>query len=376
MEIDLRTGVVEPSREGWLSLLARDPQATIYLHPEVATSRDRWYYARGRGDELSALAVLAPKELRVRLPGLRSGVVLRGRKVVGDRVLGAADDAEAKTFVAEMARLLASGAAECVLFEDLEVGSPIWRAAVKSERAGRLRVFSHPTPPQLHWWLRFPQPPEHYWQQHSSKTRNTLRRKLKKLPHALVRCTRPEDVPTFLARAEAVSRRSWQGQRLGVRLRNAARHRQQLVALARRGALRSYLLETGGRAVAFLLGVQDGGVFRYEEVGFDPALHKLSPGTVLFLEVLADLMAERCPEAIDFGLGDAGYKQMFATDKTLSGPLVLASRALRPTAAVAIDRLHRIADRGARYFLREAGLYEQVRRLYRRGVTQPGDGAT
>lgn len=366
---DVETVAAAPSRDAWLKLLGSDVASTVYLHPDLARARDAWYYARGSGDALSALAVLVPKELRIRIGGLPSGMVLRGRKVVGDRLLGDGRSGEAEVFLDEVARLLESDRAECVCFDDLEVGSPLWRAANALEASGRVRVFHHPAVPQPHWWIRFPSTPARYWERFSSKSRNTLRRRAKKLAHRLVRVCRPSEVVEFLRKAEHVSRRSWQGQRLGARVRNDERQRRFLTALAERGALRSYLLESETEPIAFLLGVQDRDRFRYEEVGFDGAYEKRSPGTVLLYRVLEDLLAGDCPPLFDFGAGDAGYKQFFGNMRTMSGPLVIAGRTLRPTAAFALDRAHRLAEDGARYLLRRTGLYQQVRRLYRRPPT-------
>ncbi|HLU68023.1 MAG TPA: GNAT family N-acetyltransferase [Kofleriaceae bacterium] len=352
-------------RAAWIDLLGRAVNPSIYLHPDLAGDDGAVIYTRSDDAGLGALAVLAPRRVRLsRLPGLRDVLVLDGRRLVGDRVLGAGDDADAAGFLDQATAMLERGLAECLQLEDVEVGSPLWRQAIALSRSGRARLLQ-PSAPQPHWWIRFPRARADYWRHMSSRTRNTLRRKVKKLEHRLVICRAPDQVPGFLAAAHAVSRHTWQSRRLGLRIQNSEGERRMLSALAERGALRSYLLEHAGQPVAFLLGVEDGDTFRYEEVGFHEQLAASSPGTVLLVRALDDLIAAG-PARVDFGAGDAPYKQLFATHRTESGPLLLVSRHLRPSALVAIERAVRAADGAARGLLRRAGIYQQVRRLYRR----------
>jgi CelD/BcsL family acetyltransferase involved in cellulose biosynthesis len=358
--------VVAAPRQAWLRLLDRAPNASIYLHPDLVAGGGALVYSRGDRSDLEALAVLAPKRVRLgRLPGLDRVMVLEGRRLVGDCVLGASDRPGAGAFLAEAMRLFDDRAIDCLYLEDLEVGSPLWDQASELGQAGRVRVLQ-PSAPQPHWWIRFPEVAADYWKQFSSKSRNTLRRKVKKLEHRLVSFRAPESVPEFLERAHQVSRHTWQSRRLGLRVKSSPEERQLYGALAERGALRSYVLEHRGRSIAFLIGVRYRDHFRYEEVGYHPELADRSPGTVLLSRVLEDLIADDCPALFDFGAGDADYKRQFANHQTETGPLLLVSRALRPSAVVAAFRARQAADQRIRSLLRRTGLYQRLRRLYRR----------
>lgn len=357
-------GPGESMRAEWLSLLEQTCDASIYLHPDVVDD-DVLVYMKRERDALSALAVLAPRTLRMcRLPGLGRDLSLRGRRLVAGRILGAR--AEAEAFIERAVSLLQAGVFECLCFDDLDIDSPLRVAASRVASRGQVRL-APLGGSQPHWYIRFPEQPGDYWTQFSSKTRNTLRRKARKLEHRLVCYREPGDVPEFLARAHAISQRTWQTRRLGIRVRNSARERRLYTAIAERGALRSYVLEHQDQAVAFLIGIQYQDHFLYEEVGYHPELARCSPGTVLLYRVLQDLTANDCPRVVDFGEGDADYKRLFGNTERQSGPLVMVARRLRPSAVLALDRAIRFADRNLRALLRRIGLYRHVRRLYRRG---------
>ena len=64
---------------------------------------------------------------------------------------------------------------------------------------------------------------------------------------------------------------------------------------------------------AFLRGVIHGDTYHYETPGFDPAYEQASPGTVLLLKAIEDLIANTDCKTFDFGRGGdkTGYKSMF-----------------------------------------------------------------
>src|SRR5205085_7413098 len=118
------------------------------------------------------LAALAPKTRRVRLlPGLPLGLSLHGRRLIANQVLGD-DEAAAEAFVRALARWLRSAGSACdfVLFEDIEVDSPLWQALQREAARGEVAAY-HPDHCQPHWWLHLPQNPQDYWKQFTGKTR-------------------------------------------------------------------------------------------------------------------------------------------------------------------------------------------------------------
>jgi CelD/BcsL family acetyltransferase involved in cellulose biosynthesis len=117
--------------------------------------------------------------------------------------------------------------------------------------------------------------------------------------------------------------------------------------------------------VAFVYGWQWNGRFEYEEIGYDPALAERAPGRVLLYRVLEDLIADRTPDLLDFGCGDAEYKRSFGTEESTSGPMVIASNSVKAQLWSGFHQTRAVVDRSMRELLQRAGLYEQARRLYR-----------
>lgn len=363
----------EMDRAAWLDLVARTPRCPVELHPDLAMVATRGagrplVYTEREGSTLTTLAVLVPRVVRsLRHPRLAWLGCLQGYRLAGNQLAGNANRDAADRFLDAVERYLGAGHADCVLLEDLDVSTPLWHAANERGRDAGLYA-AHPCAPQPHWYIHFPAPPSGYWQCISGQTRYQARRAARRLPHMVRRFCNPADVDTFLACTAHVSPRSWQGQRLGPRLGLGERFRAHFTALARLGALRAYVLYHQDQPAAFLYGWQWNGYFAYEEVAYDSALAAFSPGRVLLQRVLEDLIADRCPEVLDFGCGDARYKRSFGNHQSASGPLVLAPRSIKTQLWSGLRQTGAVVDRGMRGLLQRTGLYEHARRLYRTGV--------
>lgn len=354
------------SRAPWLALLERAERPHPQLHPDYAVQADARVFAELDGDDMVALAVLVPKRVELtRARGLRRLTRLDGLRLAGDGMVGDDRPRAVHELTSAVAEALTRGGADCVLVEDLDTACKLGEALREMAAERGLRAIATAAP-QPHWWIRFPEPVADYWNKFKRKSRYNLRRRAKQLEHEVVRIERADQVAAFLRHAETVSRASWQGRRLGVRIQDDDATRAELEGIARAGALRSYLLMQGERPIAFAFAVQHGGYFVYEEIGYDPAFRDGGPGEVLLYRIVEDCIEHRCPRLFDFGAGDAVYKEKFGNHRTESGPLLLVGRGLGPAAAVTIDRARARLDRGARALLQRTGLYERARKLYRR----------
>lgn len=367
----------DPLYRRWRELAETAPAASVYQHPDfvLGPSEDGEggpvLFARpaGRGgepDRLACLAALVAKDWKVQpVPALPWGFRLRGLQLAGSRLLGDDGKESAEAFVGELiGRLNSAGArTDFVLFENLEVHSPLWDALAAGRRdAAILR----PSEPQPHWWIEVPERADDYWKQLSKETRRDLRKNAKRLEHTLVRYAAPEQVPELLRKAHQVSRASWQSRRLGLRVRNDQEETRFWEAVAAVGGLRSYVLEQGGRPLAFQLAVQWNGCLLLEETGYDPAYRGSSPGSVLVYRVLEDVLAQDTPRLIDFGFGDGGHKASLCNRKTMSGPVLLVRRGWRPMAAMRLWQARQSVSRRARATLKSLRVLPVLRRLYRR----------
>jgi CelD/BcsL family acetyltransferase involved in cellulose biosynthesis len=359
----------EQLRAKWLALLNGDGQGSIYQHPDVVRSMEKSgtcpvVFANQDHDELSFLAVLLRMKRRYRIvPGLPS-LSLSLAKLLGNHVVGCHDEISLAPFLSMMSEVLSSGQVDQMLFEDLEVNSPLWKALANLRQTGV--SVSYPCAPQPHWWIRFPKVPQDYWKKFSHKRRYNLRSSVKKLRHQVICYRSQQEVATFLEKAFHVSQKSWQTRRLGLRIENSFQERKYWESVATQGAYRSYILAQDAQPIAFMLGIQWQGTFVSEEIGYDPAHADFAPGTVLHFRVLEDLIASDTPAMVDFGFGDNVYKQVFGNHQTLSGPVLVSRRAWRPSLVIWSQRMRSKAGQVLRAGLRHSGGITTVRRLYRR----------
>jgi CelD/BcsL family acetyltransferase involved in cellulose biosynthesis len=210
-----------------------------------------------------------------------------------------------------------------------------------------------------------------YMAQFSSKTRATLKRKMRKLADAgggrldIRSYHNPGLVPDFFEAALPLSETTYQARLLDAGLPGDAAFRAEAEALARADRLRAYILFLDGRAIAYLyLPVVDD-VLIYAYLGYDQAMAPMSPGTVLQMHALEQLFAEARFRYFDFTEGDGAHKALFGTDKVDCATLFL----LRPTLANrALLRGHgafNAAVEGIGAWLDRIGVKARIRKLLR-----------
>lgn len=173
-----------------------------------------------------------------------------------------------------------------------------------------------------------------YMAQFSGKTRSTLRRKARKLAdeaggYTITEHRTPAEIEAFLAVALPLSARTYQARLLDAGLPDSATARRAMLEAAEADRIRAFLLCAGGGAIAYLALPVTGQTLVYAHLGYDPAWARLSPGTVLQMDVLERLFAEARYRWFDFTEGDGAHKEMFGTGHAACTSLVL----LEPTLA-------------------------------------------
>jgi len=153
----------------------------------------------------------------------------------------------------------------------------------------------------------------------SAKSRSTCRRKLKRFAERSggridVRAFASEsEIDSFYEAARAVSSRTYQERLLDAGLPDGPAALADMRELARAGRARGWLLFLEGRAIAYLYAPAEGSALVYAYLGYDPDFADLSPGTVLQLEAMRRLMAERSFDLFDFTEGEGQHKRLFST---------------------------------------------------------------
>ena len=364
----------------WYELFDRDPASRLSQHPDLlfAESNDNTVLcSASQAGQVIALGILAPKVMTLRKAvGFGPKTLLHGFRLVGNRLLGTADEMLTRRMLAACATFAREHHAIFLMVEDLERHDPLFAAAESLQQDG-FRLFS-PTGLQQRLKIEFPPTPTDYWAKFSSKSRNTFKRKQKKIGTTrLVRITEPTQIAEFLEAAHTISQRTWQSEKLGLRIHNNDAELRFFTTLATQQSLRSYLLFVDDKPAAFLIGTQHNGLFSYEEVGYDRDFADRSPGQVLLVQVLEDLVGDNPPRVFDFGGGTADYKQLFATTASISGTLWLVPPGVRPQLCLAYLRACRLLDRTARAVVTKLGATTLLRQLIRgKLATSPATGRT
>jgi CelD/BcsL family acetyltransferase involved in cellulose biosynthesis len=84
-------------------------------------------------------------------------------------------------------------------------------------------------------------------------------------------------------------------------------HRDVARGMLGTGSLRMYLMRVSGKPVAIFYGFAHGGTVYYYLSGYDPALEKLSPGTVIVAHAIEEAVRDRAT-TFDFLRGAEDYK--------------------------------------------------------------------
>jgi CelD/BcsL family acetyltransferase involved in cellulose biosynthesis len=348
----------------WLAALDQTQFPSPLLHPQVLQIPDATTYALFGGSDDPWLAFFREGAVPIiRLPLLAKIPGIRVHRLLEGGLLGAATSGRVERLAKASSELIMHGCAPAMLFESIPIGGELWRALLRcaSEPGLMLNVIGTPQP---HWYLDMPNNFGQYWQSFSAKSRKNLGRLLRSFQHTLHHVSKPSEVPALVEQLAMISSRSWQAGRIGLRIKSDDATRRHLAALASIGALRSYILEHEGSPVAFILGTQYRGRFIVDEMGFDASLRSASPGRILCLLMIQDLLNSQSPLELDFGTGDAAYKQYFGTRHQVVASVVLARHSVLRGAVVCTAVF---LERSIRRATQAVPLYPAIRRWYRRG---------
>lgn len=225
--------------------------------------------------------------------------------------LGEIGEPRAGLFIAALRQSLARGEADAALLHYPELASPLARQALA------LPGFfcrDHLIIRERHRILDLPANDKGFLASLSQNERYQQRKRERRLAKAFSDMridvfTTPESVDRLIAQAEAVAQKSYQ-RSIGVGFAASEFMHARLMFLARAGWLRGFVLSLDGRPAAFWIGTLRNGVFVSDYLAFDPAFKAYAPGTYLVLKSIDMLASDAAGPArqIDFGLGDADYK--------------------------------------------------------------------
>jgi Acetyltransferase (GNAT) domain len=204
---------------------------------------------------------------------------------------------------------------------------------------------------------------------YESKRANKRREKrLHKTGGGDVRIERYESVgvlPELLISAEEAAKRSYQrGLGVGFSRNDAVERRLELLATL--GWLRAWVLYLGNKPAAFWIGTLRQGSFLSDYLAYDSELSYLAPGSYLTTHVIGELQLDSsCVRSIDFGVGDATYKQRFATEVRMTAIVDVFALTWRGTSAAVIRAVAGLVSISGKAALKRLGSLEVFKKRQR-----------
>ena len=293
---------------------------------------------------------------------------------VQEGLLGNASIDNCRAFVFSIRESLRKGEAHMALLSHIPTNSPLFQAA-----DGCLSGSERPrfTAPKLHRIAAVDYGRDGLYAHVLPKIRKTQRRWKNLLQDyaGAVRIqpiSKVSDLDEVIRDVEEVAKKTYQ-RGLGVGFIANPETHDLLKLAARNGWLWGRILYIADKPRAFWIGNVYRGTLHGDFVGYDPAFSEYSPGMFLMVKVVEELVnhvAEYGITQIDFGLGDAQYKEVFGTSGWEEMSAYIFARTLRGGALMAMSAMTETLDRGMRAALNASGLLPKAKKAWRKLATR------
>jgi Acetyltransferase (GNAT) domain len=247
---------------------------------------------------------------------------------------------------------------DCIRLQNVVEGGLMWQIASHSRALRRFANVYYPAALTHLRLIQLPDTFDDYMERFKARRRKEFRRELRRLREfgngqlELIRIEHETDVDLFLEHAAPISRQSRQYRARGWHIKNDADTRRKIGLLANAGVFRSYLLRCGQEYCAFGLGFQHDRTFVYYQTGFVERYAGRSPGTVLLLLMIEDLIAHRKVDHFNLSSGDWWYKDRFATESRPERIVLLLRKNLKNDLKTALHSGFQSCVRMAKQLLR------------------------
>lgn len=214
---------------------------------------------------------------------------------------------------------------------------------------------------------------ERYQEKFSSKTRSTIKRKIRKYAEhcggeiSWKSYRDPAQIRDFFRHAREVSALSYQERLLDSGLPDSEEYIREAEARAAAGTVRAYILFDRDRPVSYLYCPIENDIVIYAYLGYDPDYMKHSVGTVLQWLALETLFEEGCFKAFDFTEGESDHKRLFSTHQTLRANVFVIRASLINAAVIRSHFMMNLFSSWLGHRLDALGLKARIKRLIRFG---------
>jgi hypothetical protein len=149
--------------------------------------------------------------------------------------------------------------------------------------------------------------------------------------------------------------------------------RRRLAVSADHGWLRTYLLYVDDKPCAFWIGTLYGKVFHLDFTGYDNTYKRYEPGTILFMKMIEDLTNNKVEE-IDFGFGDAFYKQRFGDQQWSESSVYIYAPTMKGILLNAIRTINLIPYRYLLRLAEKTNILQKIKRFWRDKLIRNNNG--
>jgi CelD/BcsL family acetyltransferase involved in cellulose biosynthesis len=293
-------------------------------------------------------------------------------RVVDGGISGAGDPAVLDALLEPVHTALRDGTADAVSLPPAELGSPLLDAFLALGSALDRQPFITPWTRRT---LELPGSFDEFVASRSSNTRWRIRRDARRLAETFgdelhVEIVRdPSGLDRLVESADRVARSTYQ-RALGAGFADTPEQRALAAVGLEHGWVRGYLLRLRDKPIVYWLCSTYGDTMLIRTAGFDTEYSELRVGLYLLMRVIEDAIADAALRVLDFGPGDATYKQQFSTESHEEQNVVVFAPTLRGRRLNATRTLVLAPAWGARKLLDETGLTDKVKARWRRGAVR------
>jgi hypothetical protein len=292
---------------------------------------------------------------------------LRCLSIVYGGILGRPSDQISARLVQGLINTLKQGDVEVVFLNHLRIDSRLYHLA---KTMPNFWCKDHFSVVESHWQTHIPENIEDFYETIPSKHKREWRRCERKLAEECngsvkVVCYRDEkDIDYVMETSCKISSLTYK-HTLNVGIVDDALTRALLKQAARDGCLRAYLLYVNDVPCAFEFGVCCCDVFFPEYMGYDPKWTTFGPGALLWVKVIEDLCIDPSICTLDYGFGDAEYKEKFGTECWPEASVYIFSPRFYPIFVNTLRNSVSSLNAGLQYIVQKIGSVGWIKRQWR-----------
>jgi hypothetical protein len=287
--------------------------------------------------------------------------------VLTQGLLGEVDDESSRAFFQYLWHSLNSGEADAVGFNNIHEESPLLQGLLiygPGWWCEKKPIWSS------HWTMQLPEKTGLFIKKMKSKHRLAILKRQRELYSDFPSqvswqwIKKFDDLNILCNRLEMLAARTYQrGLKAGFVDDNE--HRKRFKLFADCGQLRVQLLVIDRQVKAFWIGIIYRNVFHSTETAYDPNLQKYQLGTLVFSHMIDNLIMEGISK-LDFGLGDADYKQRFGNSKWRETTIQLFAPTIKGATLRSSLGISKFLDDKGRRLFQNVGLLKKIKAGWRR----------